>query len=116
MATYNDANVPYGSAVITIGGVGFVAESITITEPSTTIEVRNQIGEPSGQVTIPGFITGSTPLQFPTTAQVAPTIGATFLYAANGATSTTYYVSEVGQPVTQMDIKKAQLSFRKRLN
>lgn len=116
MPTVNDLNVPYGSVVVTVNAVGFVAENVTITEPSTVIEVRDHLGVPSDQVIIPGFITGTATLQFPDTSTVAPTIGATFLYTANGSTAITYYVSEVGQPITQMDIKKVNVGFRKKLN
>jgi hypothetical protein len=105
MPTLNDSNVPYGSVVCTIGGVAFVAENLTITEPSTVIEVRDQLGAPSDAT-----------LQFAATSTVPPTIGASFTYTPNGGTLATYYLSEVGQPITQLDIKKVNIGFRKALN
>jgi hypothetical protein len=115
MPTVNDSGKPFGSAVLTINGVAFVGENISIQEPSSTVEVRDEDGDPSGQITVPGFVTGTTTAQFASSATVAPTIGATFQYTANAGSALTYYVSEVGQPVAQMDVKKVTLGFRKKL-
>lgn len=119
MPTYNDNNVPYGSQVVTMysggsTGVAFVLESIDYKEPSTIIERFDELGNPSGQVIIPQFNNGTATAQFATTLTVPPTIGATFTMVRNGGATVGMVLSEIGEPETQKDAKKAQVSFRKR--
>lgn len=114
MPTYNDINVPFGSQVITSQGVTFVAENISFQEPSTTVERRDEDGDPSGQVTVPGFDNGTATLQLATTATVPPTIGATFTLTRNGGATIGCYFSEIGEPQDQLDIRKLNVSFRRR--
>lgn len=117
MATLNDSGVPYGSSIITIGATGFVGENISCTEPSTIIEVRDELGAPSDQVIISGFKTATATVQYPTTTTAIPTIGAVAVFPPPGSiTVATWYVSEVGGTVSQLDIKKSNLSFRVKLN
>lgn len=116
MATYNDGNAPYGSQVVTIGATAFIAEQISINVPSQIIEVRDEAGNPTKQVIIEQFNTGAAVLQFATTLTVPPTIGATFTMTRNGGATVGVIVSQVGEPETQFDIKKASINFRKRYN
>ena len=119
MAQFNDINIPFGSQVVTIGTTAYVAENITYQEPSTAIERRNEIGDPSGQVLISNFGTGSATLQFATTLTAVPTVGATFTLTRNGgATAATIgcVVSETSEAYTQLDAKKCNINFRRRYN
>ncbi len=115
MSTYNDVNVPYGSQVITLTAVAYVAENISLQTPSTIIERRNELGVPSGQVFIEGFGTGTATLQFATTLTIIPVIGATFSLVRNDATTIGCAISEVGEAYTQLDAKKCNVSFRRRV-
>jgi len=118
MATFNDGSVPFGSQAVTINGVLFVAENITVNEPTTVIERRNEVGDPSGQVIVPQFINGTATLQLATTSTVCPTIGATFTLTRSGTPAATFaaIVSEVGEQLNQTDAKKVAVSFRKKYN
>lgn len=118
MPTYNDGSVPYGSQVVSIGGVSFVAESISITEPSTVVERRDELGNPSGQVIIGQFINGSCVLQLATTATQLPTFGTTFSLTRPGTPAVTIgvIISEVGEVLNQSEAYKVNVSFRKKYN
>lgn len=111
-AIKNDGSVPYGSEVLTISGVAFIAENVTYTNPTTFLERRNELNEPSGGVTIQDFINGSATLQLATTATVVPTNGAVFTRGAG----ITYYLTEIGEPLSQGETKKVSVNFRRALN
>ncbi len=119
MPAYNDNNVPFGSQVVTMlsggtSGVTFVAENISLKEPSNIIERFDEVGAPSGQVIQPQFVNGTATLQFATTLTVPPTIGCTFTLTRNGGATVGCVVSEVDEPETQKDAKKCSINFRKR--
>ena len=119
MATYNDNNVPYGSQVVTIysggsTGTAFILEQISLNVPTQITERRDEVGNPNGQVIIEQFNTGSATAQFATTLTVCPTIGTTFTMVRNGGGTVGCVVSQITEPETQFDIKKAQINFRKR--
>ena len=119
MASYNDISVPFGSQVVTIGATAYVAENINFTAGTTVIERRNAVGDPQDQVLVDNFDTGTATLQFATTLTVVPARGATFTVIRNGgATPATVgvLISEVGEVYTQLDAKKANISFRRRYN
>lgn len=114
MPTYNDNNVPFGSQVITIGSVAFVAESISFEAPSQIVERRDEVGNPTGQVIIEQFNTGTAVVQLATTLTQVPTIGATFTASKNGGTTMGVVVAQVGEPFAQFDIRKVNLQLRRR--
>jgi hypothetical protein len=119
MAAFNDGNVPFGSQVVTIGATAYVAENISYTEPSNLIERRDEDGDPSGQVAIPGFGNGQSTLQLASTLTVIPAVGATFTLTRNGgATAATLgvFITEVGEVYAQLDAKKVNVNFRRRYN
>lgn len=117
MAAYNDANVPFGSQVVTIGATAYVAENIAFNAGTTVVERRDANGNPQDQVLIDNFDTGTAVLQFATTLTVVPARGATFTLTRNGgATAATVgvMISETGEAYTQLDAKKVNISFRRR--
>lgn len=116
-AFLDPTTIPFGSQVLTIGGVTFVAENIGFQQPSTSVERRDEDGDPSGQVIVAGFDNGTATLQLATTATTPVTIGATFtLSRAGGLATIGCVVSEVGDVLSQLDIKKLNISFRRRYN
>lgn len=123
MPAYNDGSAPFGSQVVAIGAppVNYVAEKITYSEPSTVVEQRDEDGDPSRQVFVNGFGSGSAELQFATTSTAIPSVGATFTLTRQGATlgvapTLGCVVSEVGEAYGQLEIKKATINFRRRYN
>lgn len=100
---------------MTIGTLGYVMETAELTVPTTIIEVQNQLGEPSGMIAIPGFVSGRGTCQLATNSYPVPTLGAVFTYPFVSGTVTTYLISNIGQPYAQQDIQKVNVEFRKRL-
>lgn len=111
MAFTKDGTHKYGSIVLTIDAITYVAENFETSQPSNAVEVTNENGEPAGQVIVPGFVTGSATLQLATAATALPAIGDEFT-----VDTVAYIVSEVGESRTQNDITKCNISFRKKIN
>jgi hypothetical protein len=111
---YVDNGVPFGSQAVTIGGLSIVAESINLSAPSTIIERNNQVGDPSGQVIIEGFGSGSAVLQLATTAITVVTIGATFTLIRNNGATVGMVISTVDEPQSQFDSHKQNVGIRRR--
>jgi hypothetical protein len=113
MPTVNDGNVPYGSFSITIGSTGYVAETISTDQGSTIIERRNALNEPSGQVIIPDFETGSFTVQRPASNTPLPAIGTVAQFPTDADAAGTWYVNQRGKAFTQGDVQKFNISVRK---
>lgn len=115
MPQFNDQNVPFGSQVVTIGSSGYVAEGFSLSYPSAVAERFTEVGQPSGQVIVDSFATGSGTLQLATTISAVPTVGSTFTLTVQGATIGVA-ISEVGYVEANRDIKKVSINIRKRYN
>lgn len=118
-AVYNDGVLPYGSRVLTITnpGVGavattYIADNIQLTRPTTKIERRNELNEPTGKVTLRDFETGTATLQLATTSTVLPVLGATFS-STFGAASENFYITHIDQPEAKDQDKKVNITFDK---
>ena len=117
MPAYNDGAIPYGSRIVTIDTVAYIAEDIEVTRPTSVIERRNELNEPSGQVLIQDFVTGSATLQLAATSTDIPDLGATFTMTIDSEIGAeTFIISEIGQGENQGEAKKIRINFRKRYN
>lgn len=121
MSAYSDGNAPFGSQVVTISTVNYVAEKIGYNEPATVVERRDESGAPAAQVVVNGFGSGSAELQFATTATVIPTVGSTFTLTRQGATTGVAptmgaVITGVSETYGQLEIKKCSINFRRRYN
>ena len=114
MPAYLDTLIPYGSQVVTIGSTAYVAENFSYERPTQLIEARDQNGNPTGQIIVPQFETGTAVLQLATTVTAVPTNGATFTTTLNGGTTAGVVISQVGEPMAQLELRKVNISFRKR--
>lgn len=130
----NDGTIPYGSQVLSIGtlvpgatptissGVSYVADNISISRPGKTIERTNQLDEPSGQVSYPGFVTGSATLQLATTSTLVPLHGKHFVltvFDTDGDADNdveAFYIDSVDQPISKDSETKVNITFRKAYN
>lgn len=74
---YNDGNVNFGSSRVTVSGVQYVAEDITLTIPTNLIERRDQSNARSGFVITQAQESGSMTLQTPSGNQF-PGVGYVF--------------------------------------
>lgn len=109
-ATYNDNSVQYGSQILTLNSIAFVADNFETTQPSTVIERTNQLGEPSGSVGIAGFIRGTATVQLASSTHAAQiTLGQDF--TANSDTTTTYYITDISEPQVKDAEQKVNISF-----
>ena len=118
MPAFTDpTTIPFGSQVITVGSVTFVAENVSFNQPSTAVERRDEVGTPTSQVIVANFNVGSMVLQLAATSTVPPTIGATFtLTRAGGGATVGCVFSDVGDVESQLEIRKLNVSFRQRYN
>lgn len=110
---YNDGTVQYGSQVLVIPkttGSNYVADDIEITQPTNVIERTDELGEPSGQVLVAGFVTGTATLQL-ATGITPPDLGDLLTIA-----TVDYIVSEVGATEVKDGEKKCRISFRKKVS
>lgn len=118
-AVANDGSVQYGSRTVQIPsstGDTFVFDNIEVNRPTNVIEQTDQLGEPSGQVLVDGFVTGSGTLQM-IAGTDAPVLGEVFAVTFDTTIgSEDFYVSSVSQPETKDGEKKANIEFRKKYN
>ena len=114
--TYNDGGLVFGSQVVSIVSVAYVAESINVDKSTSVIEQKNEYGVPTGQVLIEQIPTGSMTLQLASSSTVAPSIGAAFTLVPVGGGSATFLISKVGEQFSQDGETKLSVDFRKQLN
>jgi len=112
-ALFNDSNFQnFGSAFLPISGSAvtgvFMAENLTITRPTTVIDIRGPQNEPAGRILTADYVNGSATLQV---SGVFPSLGSTFGFNGN-----VFYINEVGETYAQGDINKASVNFFRRYN
>jgi len=105
------ATLPYGSRVVTIGAVGYIANSFSPSQSLQVIERQNELGAPNGAVGIRVARTGSTSLQLASTSTTAPAVGDEFSATVAGS-AITFFLTEVGLPESQNGFKTVEVSFR----
>ena len=105
------SGLPYGSRVVTIASVGYIANNFSVSDPLNVIERTDELGAPNGAIGIDQVKTGSAQLQMATTSTSYPVKGAEFSAAVNG-TATTFFLTEVGMPEEAAGFKVADISFR----
>ena len=116
MATYNDGSVVFGSQVLSINAVNYVADDITVEDGTTIIERTSEVGEVNGQVFLDTVISGSATLQLETTSTVLPPKYATFvLDQAGGGGNLNCIVATVGQQFTKDGETKVPITFREQV-
>lgn len=113
-ATYNDGSIPYGSVVLNVNSVNYVAENVTITRPIKQIKRMNEAGEPTGSVGVADFVEGSATLQSATTNTAEPSGG--FTYNFIGGTAENFKIVESSKAFAQGDAVKFNVKFIKTYN
>jgi|SRR5579871_2755600 len=120
-AFYNDGAVPYGDrkeiimrGATTVGN--FVLENITVNRKSRKISQYDEIGGPRKRAYIADFDEGNAVLEIDTNG-VLPQRGDTFTDTFDTSVGPEKFViSEVGQPESQFEAKKANITFDKTYN
>jgi hypothetical protein len=101
----------YGTVYLTISGAStgvYLAESLTLTTPTSTVEIRDHLNRPAGSIVQENFTEGTATLQV---SGAFPTIGARFGYDGR-----TFFITDAGHQLSQTDIYKAPISFRREYN
>ena len=107
-ALWNDGSIPYGSEVLTINSVTYIAENVSFDNPSVVQQRRNEANEPTGSFGVQDFVTGSATLQKAATGTVVPTPGLTFT-----RDSVVYILTKVGEVLAQGDAMKFNIEFQR---
>jgi hypothetical protein len=112
MATlYNDGDLKFGSRVVTINSIAYIAESFTIDQPVQVVESTDELAQPRGSYAFDGFVTGSATLLFPDQDSGAPTRHMTFTSDDNQGVSKTWIVRNVSVPQTNNGETKCNITF-----
>ena len=91
---------------MTINSVTYIAENISFDNPSTVVQRRNEVNEPTGSFGVQDFVTGSATLQKAATGTVVPTPGLTFTRS-----SVVFILTKVGEALAQGDAVKFNIEF-----
>jgi hypothetical protein len=115
--TFNDGGLVFGSQVVTIDSVAYVAESISVDRSTNVIEHKNEYGVPTGQVFVNQIQTGSMTLQLASSSTASPTIGDTVaITPVGGGSAKIFLISKVGEAFSQDGETKVTVDMRERLN
>lgn len=101
------ATLPYGSRVLTIDSVAYIANNFSVSQSLNVIERTTELGAPNGAVGIRTARTGSAQLQLATVSTAIPEAGDEL-----GADSVTYFITEVSKPEEAQGFKVVDISFR----
>jgi hypothetical protein len=114
---WNDGAIPYGSRVVTISTVTYVANNIRVRRPTKQIKRTNELDEPSGSVGVEDFVEGSAELQLATSSTAEPQNGMTFDLTLDATIGEeTFILSEVERPEEKSADKKLNVNFIKQYN
>lgn len=105
------ATLPYGSRVVTITAVGYIANSFSTSSSLQVIDRQTELGAPNGAIGIRTPITGSASLQLATTSTGIPDPGDEFSASIDGS-SVSFFITERGLPESQNGFKMVDISFR----
>jgi len=112
-ATFNDNNVDYGSRVLSINAVNYVADNFTVTFATKEILKTNELDEPTGSVAVPDFVRGTAQIQMgANTAYV--TIGQNFTTNIANTVNGVFFIQSVEIPEDKTAEKKQSITFIKK--
>jgi len=73
---YSDGTFPSGAPTITINSVAYKANSFTVNKTANTVNVTDNVGDPSGALSFKQPRSGSAEIQFSASSTVEPTTAA----------------------------------------
>lgn len=113
----NDGSIQYGSDVLVLNGINYIADDIQVQRPSKEINSTNQIDEPRGSVNYEDFHRGTATLQLADASTAPPAKGTEFTvtWDANYG-SETFFIYDYGQPMTKDGERKIPVTFKKKYN
>lgn len=101
------ATLPYGSEVLSIDSVNYIAEQLRVSQGSVSAERMDENGGPNGFALNKAARTGTATLQLATATTAIPLVGHQFT-----RDSVTYVLTEVGEEQAQQGITTVPISFR----
>jgi hypothetical protein len=108
------ANLPWGTRVLTINAVSYIANSFNPRDPSTVVRRRTELGAPNGAFMTAEAGAGTANLQLATSSTALPARGDEFTTTWRG-TSVTFFITEVGAPEEQQGFKTVDISFEEKV-
>lgn len=101
------STLPFGSEVLSIDSVEYIAENLRLSQPSVTAERQDQVGGPNGFALNKAAKTGTATLQLATASTAIPQVGHQFTRA-----TIDYVLTDVGEEQSQNGFKTVPISFR----
>lgn len=123
--TFNDGSLNYGTRTesVTPKGGGsasvYVFENLTLNRPITVLETFDETGGPLRAAGIPKWPNGTATVQNPTTATRTLLSGDTFtdtFDVGNAVGAENWIIQDVVQAEGQMEPRKFNITFRKKIN
>ncbi len=111
----NDGDIPFGSQVVTIGAVEYVAEEIEFEEKTTSIIRRNEINVPNGAIHINDLTKGKMTLQLESVDTAIPENNSQCSMDFRGVAKD-FIITNVSQPQKQDEIHKLKVEITEVLN
>jgi len=122
-AVWNDSlSAAYGTRILSIPysgatQVSYIADSYSVTRPTTLMTRTDNANEPNAQVFISDFVTGQANLQLAAATTAVPTIGQVFYGTNVGSLAPDKMcLTEVGEVEAKADFRTCSISFRKLVN
>lgn len=115
LASYADGNFPYGSQVVTLDGVDYVAEQIEFNEETNETDRHDEKGNVNGCLYQSRKITGSMTLQLATVTTPIPDRFKVVNMIFRGAPKP-FIIKKVSQPQKFDDIRKIQVEIAEKIN
>lgn len=114
LQAYSDNGGPFGSQIVTINGVDYVAEEINFEEPTTEKDRHDQVGNVTGSIYQAQKINGTMKLQLATNNTPIPNrFDVTNLIYRNAPKA--FIISNVGQPQKFDDFRYINVQIREKL-
>lgn len=115
LPAYADGNFPFGSQIVTLNGIDYVAEEINFEEPTNEKDRHDQVGNVNAALYQSQKITGTMTLQLASlTTPIPNRFDIVNLIYRNAPKA--FLVVKVGQPQKFDDFRKIQVEIREKLN
>ena len=106
------ANLPYGSRVLTINGVSYIANNFRVQKAGRLLERFDHLAAPSGAVLLDAPYTG-TELQVANTLVAFPNVSMTFnCRVEQENANVNFFITEAGVPESFDQFKNCDVTFR----
>jgi hypothetical protein len=110
---YNPNSIPYGSRILTINSVAYIANNFRVNNDADILERKTELGAPNGFIMLRKPYTGTAELQLANTAIAFPNISLTFsAFVSAENANLNFAISGTGNPEVQDQIKLCDITFR----